>query len=75
MNLHELFHILSVSGVFSFKYKTDNQWRKEKRTKDGVVMGTYGWIDGNGRKHKTSYIADAAGYRVIKPGDKVVIKK
>jgi hypothetical protein len=50
-----------------FRYQTDNgQFRKERRLKDGTVIGTNAWIDGFGYLRQNDYIADHAGYRILK---------
>lgn len=50
-----------------FKYQTQSgQYRKEKRLQDGTVVGSYGWVDPNGFLRLRDYIADNAGYRILK---------
>lgn len=62
------YHIQTDEGPERFfRYQTDNgQFRKEKRLQDGTVIGTNAWIDGFGYLRQNDYIADHAGYRVLK---------
>ena len=62
------YHIQTDEGPERyFRYQTDNgQFRKEKRLADGTVIGTNAWIDGNGYLRQSDYIADHAGYRILK---------
>lgn len=62
------YHIQTDEGPERFfRYQTDNgQFRKEKRLKDGTVIGTNAWIDGFGYLRQNDYIADHAGYRILK---------
>ncbi|KAI5631965.1 hypothetical protein NE865_15308 [Phthorimaea operculella] len=50
-----------------FLYQTHNgQYRKERRLKDGSVVGSTGWVDANGFLRMQDYIADDQGYRIYK---------
>ncbi|CAO1319965.1 unnamed protein product [Diamesa tonsa] len=62
------YHIQTDEGPERyFRYQTDNgQFRKEKRLKDGTVVGTNAWIDGFGYLRQNDYIADHEGYRILK---------
>lgn len=62
------YHIQTDEGPERyFKYQTLNgQYRKEKRLEDGTVIGTYAWIDDDGFLRQRDYIADNAGYRILK---------
>ncbi|XP_074030040.1 uncharacterized protein [Leptinotarsa decemlineata] len=62
------YHIQTDEGPERyFRYQTDSgQYRKEKRLEDGTVVGTYAWIDADGIMHQRDYIADSAGYRILK---------
>ena len=52
-------------GQYKFNYNTGNQARTEVKTADGVVRGSYSYIDGNGITQKVNYIADALGFRTV----------
>ncbi|CAG9814186.1 unnamed protein product [Phaedon cochleariae] len=62
------YHIQTDEGAERyFRYQTDSgQYRKEKRLEDGTVIGTYAWIDADGMLRQRDYIADSAGYRILK---------
>ncbi|CAH0727781.1 unnamed protein product, partial [Brenthis ino] len=50
-----------------FLYQTHNgQYRKERRLKDGSVVGTSGWVGADGYLRLQDYIADGQGYRIYK---------
>ncbi|XP_041976412.1 uncharacterized protein LOC121731127 [Aricia agestis] len=50
-----------------FIYQTHNgQYRKERRLKDGSVVGTTGWVGADGYLRLQDYIADDQGYRIYK---------
>lgn len=62
------YHIQTDEGPERyFKYQTLNgQYRREKRLEDGTVIGMYAWIDDDGFLRQRDYIADNAGYRILK---------
>jgi len=62
------YHIQTDEGPERyFRYQTlSGQYRKEKRLQDGTVVGSYGWIDPNGYLRLRDYVADNAGYRVVR---------
>ncbi|XP_044266293.1 uncharacterized protein LOC123012443 [Tribolium madens] len=62
------YHIQTDEGPERyFRYQTNSgQYRKEKRLDDGTVVGTYAWIDADGFLRQRDYIADNAGYRILK---------
>lgn len=68
MSPNTQYHIQTDEGPERyFKYQTiSGQYRKEKRLQDGTVVGTYGWVDPNGFLRLRDYVADNAGYRVLK---------
>lgn len=62
------YHIQTDEGPDRyFRYQTlSGQYRKEKRLEDGTVIGTYGWVDADGIFRMRDYIADNAGYRILR---------
>lgn len=62
------YHIQTDEGPERyFRYQTDSgQYRKEKRLEDGTIVGSYAWIDADGMLRQRDYIADSAGYRILK---------
>ncbi|KAI8428849.1 hypothetical protein MSG28_007496 [Choristoneura fumiferana] len=54
-----------------FLYQTHNgQYRKERRLKDGSVVGTTGWVGADGYLRLQDYIADNEGYRELQVEDR-----
>ncbi|XP_065338915.1 uncharacterized protein LOC135938858 isoform X2 [Cloeon dipterum] len=62
------YHIQTDEGPERyFRYQTQSgQYRKEKRLEDGTVIGTYGWVDPTGMLLLRDYVADNAGYRIVR---------
>lgn len=62
------YHIQTDEGPERyFRYQTQSgQYRKEKRLEDGTVIGTYGWVDPTGMLLLRDYVADSAGYRIVR---------
>ncbi|XP_050740233.1 uncharacterized protein LOC127010340 isoform X2 [Eriocheir sinensis] len=70
------YHIQTDEGpdrYFRFQTYT-GQYRKEKRLDDGTVFGTYGWVDATGLLRLYDYIADKAGYRIVRTRQLMVPK-
>lgn len=60
---------MQVDGSYEFAYnvqdgQSNSQFRQEKRTPDGRVTGSYGYVDPNGVQRIVDYVADHNGYRV-----------
>ena len=51
-------------GQYNYGYNSADQSKSEVKTADGVVRGTYGYVDANGLVQTTNYISDALGFRV-----------
>lgn len=62
------YHIQTDLGAGrNFRFQTHTgQYRKEVLHPDGTQEGTYGWVDPNGVLRLFDYIADSAGYRIVK---------
>ncbi len=45
-------------------FQEPNSARQETKTADGVVRGSYNYVDDTGRIQTVEYVADAAGFRV-----------
>ena len=52
-------------GQYQFGYNAGNSARTETKTADGVVSGSYSYIDGNGITQQVNYVADALGFRTV----------
>jgi len=57
-------HAQDELGQFSFGYSGGPSSRHETRDMFGVVRGAFNQIDADGKVQHTSYVADAAGFRV-----------
>lgn len=57
-----------MAEPFAFDYKIEddygnNQYRKEESDKNGVVRGSYGYMDNSGLYRHVEYVADENGFR------------
>ena len=51
-------------GGYNYGYSTDTSSKQEVRTPDGIVSGTYSYVDANGILQTVNYISDAEGFKV-----------
>ena len=51
-------------GQYSYGYSNEDSYKNEQRTADGIVRGSYSYVDANGKLQVVHYISDAAGFRV-----------
>ena len=51
-------------GQYNYGYSDENSAKQEFKTADGIVQGTYSYVDANGIVQTTNYIADGHGFRV-----------
>ena len=58
------YHAQDELGQYNFGYSDPNSARTETRTADGVVRGSYNYLDTAGQIQTVHYIADALGFRV-----------
>jgi uncharacterized protein affecting Mg2+/Co2+ transport len=58
------YHAQDDIGQYSFGYRDQNSIKQELRTADGVVRGSYSYVDSNGIIQTVNYLADALGFRV-----------
>ena len=58
------YHAQDELGQYNFGYADPNSARVETKTADGVVRGSYNYVDTNGQIQTVQYIADALGFRV-----------
>merc|ERR1712106_1176871 len=49
---------------YSYGYSDSNSVKQEVKTADGVIRGSYSYVDADGIVQTVSYIADALGFRV-----------
>ena len=53
-----------ILGQYSYGYSNEDSYKNEQRTADGIVRGSYSYIDANGELQVVHYISDAFGFRV-----------
>ena len=51
-------------GGYNYGYATADSSKQEFRTPDGIVQGTYSYVDANGILQTVNYISDAEGFKV-----------
>ena len=51
-------------GQYNYGYSNPTSAKQEFKTADGIVQGTYSYVDANGVVQTTNYIADDYGFRV-----------
>ena len=61
---HSQYHAQDEIGQYNYGYATADSSKSEVRTADGIVQGTYSYVDANGILQTTNYISDALGFRV-----------
>ncbi|KAF0312980.1 Cuticle protein 6 [Amphibalanus amphitrite] len=52
-------------GQYAYGYNTGSSAKNEVKTADGVVRGSYSYVDSYGIPQKVSYVADALGFRTV----------
>ena len=58
------YHAQDDLGQYNYGYSNPNSAKVETKSADGVVRGSYSYIDANGILQRTEYISDALGFRV-----------
>ena len=53
-----------VLGDYNYGYATPTSSKQEFRSPDGVVQGTYSYVDANGVVQTVNYVSDAEGFKV-----------
>ena len=57
------FHKDAVGG-YNYGYATPTSSKQEFKTADGIVQGTYSYVDANGITQTVNYVSDAEGFKV-----------
>ena len=57
------YHAQDEFGQYNFGYQEPNSARQEVKTADGVVRGSYNYVDDEGKIQTVEYIADEGGFR------------
>merc|ERR1712203_104676 len=58
------FHAQSELGEYNYGYANANSAKQEFKTADGIVRGTYSYVDANGILQTVNYVSDAEGFKV-----------
>merc|ERR1719361_1549224 len=61
---HSQFHGQDELGGYNYGYQTAESSKQEIRRPDGIVQGTYSYVDANGILQTVNYISDAEGFKV-----------
>merc|ERR1719361_1023685 len=61
---HSQFHGQDELGGYNYGYQTAESSKQEFKTADGIVQGTYSYVDANGILQTVNYISDAEGFKV-----------
>ncbi|XP_037085674.1 cuticle protein 7-like [Pollicipes pollicipes] len=57
-------HSQDELGQYNYGYADINSAKNEVKTADGVVRGSYSYVDAYGLPQKVDYVSDALGFRV-----------
>ncbi|XP_034657936.1 uncharacterized protein LOC117894810 [Drosophila subobscura] len=58
------YHTQDEHGQYSYGYVAPLYSKHETRTVDGVIRGTFSYVDARGETQTTDYVADTEGFRV-----------
>ena len=58
------YHAQDDLGQYNYGYSNTNSAKVETKSADGIVRGSYTYIDAHGKLQTTQYISDAFGFRV-----------
>jgi len=58
------YHAQDDFGQYNYGYNDGSSVKQEIKTADGVIRGSYSYIDADGLVQSVNYIADALGFRV-----------
>jgi hypothetical protein len=61
---HSQYHAQDEIGQYNYGYATADSSKTEVKSADGIVQGTYSYVDANGIVQTTNYISDQWGFRV-----------
>ena len=53
------------AGQYNYGYSSQLSAKQETKTADGVVRGSYSYVDANGLVQKVDYISDVLGFRAV----------
>ena len=58
------YHAQDDLGQYNYGYSNPNSAKVETKSADGIVRGSYTYIDAHGKLQTVQYISDAFGFRV-----------
>ena len=58
------YHAQDELGQYNYGYSNPNSAKVETKDADGIVRGSYSYIDANGKLQTVQYISDVFGFRV-----------
>ena len=58
------YHAQDELGQYNYGYSNGDSAKVETKSADGIVRGSYSYIDANGLLQRVQYISDALGFRV-----------
>ena len=61
--LSSQYHAQDEFGQYNYGYSNPLSAKQESKTADGIVHGSYSYIDANNRIQTVQYISDALGFR------------
>ncbi len=59
------FQAQDEAGQYNYGYSSQLSSKQETKAADGVVRGSYSYVDANGVVQKVDYISDVLGFRVV----------
>ena len=62
--MKKLSHFQDEFGQYNYGYSNKDSAKQEFKTADGIIQGTYSYVDANGIVQTTNYVADGFGFRV-----------
>ena len=57
------YHAQDEFGQYNFGYQEPNSARQEVKTADGIIRGSYNYVDDQGKIQTVEYVADEDGFR------------
>ena len=68
--------ILLLAGSYQFGYDIGlDESRHERKNDNGIVFGSYSYKDAHGDATKVSYVADDGGFRILQPGEILLLEQ
>ena len=65
ISLNTVFFSQDEFGQFQYGYSNPHSTKHESKTADGIVQGTYSYVDAHGLLQTVNYVSDAEGFKVM----------